>query len=321
MYEDNLKLNKTLDPEAAQPAELTASSQENEQTIGIVGQQIREKNASSYKTKKEDSAIRIEKELKKNKTFFYGLPLVVLSYGLIIIFIFVVPSIQTFFATNDSIRKLNQNLENYRQTSENLSNARARSAEYDAYVISLTEYIPAEAQLGFLLNLIQERAGDFGLESKVGLPSADTVLRESTLNNIAARDQDDNSIFDSINSGEVDFTPNVALDSNATAKLLSVDVIIEGDRQSFLNFLESMQENKPIINLVFIEYKLGTEISESSNQTNNIRAVLRFESYSLRLDSDGRILTPVSANDPSLLFPVPIETFQVSSGVVEEFSE
>jgi Tfp pilus assembly protein PilO len=287
------------------------------EAVADLQRQEAEEKAKLVATEKKESVDEVQANLKKNKALFYGLPILVLTYGVLAVFFFIVPSIQTYFSVNAFQRTLDNNLTVLRSTAANLSEARNNISEYDQYQLEVTSYIPTDSQLGGLIDNIQKKAGDSGLESQVGLPSAGSVSNNSTIGNIAARDADDNALFDSINSGEIEFIPGSVLNPESRAKLLAIDVNIKGNKENFFKFLRDMESSKPIINLVYVDYQeVSTNLSSGNSE---IRATLRFESYTLKLGEENNQITKLNPTDPSLLTPMLVETFELNPEIVEEF--
>ena len=267
--------------------------------------------------RQQEDIEQIQKKLRSNKLLFYGFPVAVIAYGTVAIVFAIVPSIQTFFQVDESLRTLDRNIQNLKVTADNLQVARTNIADYDKYDTEVTSYIPSESQLGNIITVIQTKAGDFGLESKVAVPDADSVTENSTVENIADRDENDNALLDSINSGEIEFTPDGIV--GAEGKLLAFDVSVQGKKDSFFSFLEEMEKARPIINLVFIDFQdAGTDTSSTEQR---IRASLRFESYTLQLAEQDTQLKKYDVNDPELLLPIEVEDFAINPNIIEEFKE
>lgn len=275
-----------------------------------------EKAKLAGKQQQEDIE-KIQKQLKNNKLMFYGLPILVVVYGFLAIYFAVVPAIQSFFSVDQSLQILHKNGLALKATADNLSAAQNKLDLFDKYNQEITSYIPSDSQLGSIITVIQTKAGDFGLESRVALPNKDAVSQNSTVNDISSKDQNDNALFDSINSGEIEFTPE-GVSGDAQAKLLAFDVNVQGGKDNFFKFVQEMESAKPIINLVFIDFQDAG--SDATTGEQKIRATLRFESYTLKLAQKNTQVKKMTINDPSLLIPMTEDTFDLDPAIVAEFN-
>lgn len=253
----------------------------------------------------------IKERVKQNKAFFYGLPIVVLVSIFASLVFIIIPTIYFYFDSRSQNEKLDQNILNVNKSIENLDAVYKDYSKINEYDDKLTEYIPEESKLGEVLNLIQTKAKDFNLESKVDVSRGSS---RTSLDNLARKTQDDKALFDSISSGEIIFQPK-SLNKDVNAILLSIEVNVRGNKSSFLDFLKEMEGVKPVVNLVFIEY--------SENRSNpaqpTVSALLRFESYSLKLKSENpQQPKQLSKESPELISQMPVESFDVKKGIVEK---
>lgn len=312
--------NTVIQNSSPQPVSSVDSAETTDQLLSVAELQRKQAEEKAKEAATIKNLDEIQERMKKNKALFYGLPILVLVYGIAAVFVFVVPSIQTYFKVNDTKKVLDKNLNTYKVSASNIRDARQKLSEYDKYESEVTAYIPTDSQLGSLINLIQTKASDFGLEQSVNTPSKDSTSNNSTINDLASRSNDDNSLFESINSGIIRFVPK-GLSEDSEAKLLAIDVDVKGRKSSFYKFLEEIDKSKPIINLVYIDYQ-ETNIDTTTGEA-VIQATLRFESYNLKLgDSyNNKTVNKLSPNDSSLLAPTSPETFDLNTEIIKEFTE
>ncbi len=300
-----------------QPAD-TPDTHETITTLeAVVRLQKKEAAENAAQDNEAQSVDIIQQKLQSNKTFFYGLPILVILYFIGAIFLFIVPSIQTYTSVDESIKILNKNLSNLKQSSHNLKTARGDLDKYEKYSVSLTEYVPTEGKLGSLIDTIQKRSGDYGLESEIGVPSQNSIADNSNLNELAQRDENNKSLFESLTSGEIEFSPEAVLSPDSKSKLLAIDVNIKGNKESFFKFLREMNQSKPILNLVYIDYQEFATSTETGEVP--IRATVRFESYTLKLGESESTTSPLTVKDPTLLSIMQPETFELNPSIIEEF--
>lgn len=278
---------------------------------------VKEKNAvveaKTVVTNSEVKVDEIQQRIRKNKLLFYGYPLLVILYGISVVLFVIVPTFQKYFTVQEDNEILDQNIANVTETSANLSSAISNSAKFDQYEAELSNYIPTEARVGQLISIIQKQANDFGLErQEIATTDPNASQNQTSVGNLAQTDADSNALFQTISSGEIEFTPRT-ISTDAKARLLAIDVTVKGKRDNFLKFLEALKSVKPIINLVYVEYQ---ETPTNDGQS-NISAALRFESYALKLNPDTKTVTPVkyTVDDAVLTTVIPIETFNISAEI------
>ena len=247
----------------------------------------------------------IQDRLKQNKFFFYGFPIlaVVSIFGSLLFFI--LPSVRYFFTARNENKVLDKNAENVNRSIKNLREAYKEEDTIKLYETKLTEYVPKEPKIGDIINLIQTKADDFSLERNIAVSNSED---RTSLDNLAVTDEDNEAVFESISSGEIEFEPK-SLDKNAKAVLLSIQVNVKGKKDSFLNFLKDMDKVKPLINLVYIEY---VESEPENPQDIAVNAVLRFESYAVDLkteDVENAQIRKLTKDDSSLTKDIRVETF------------
>jgi Tfp pilus assembly protein PilO len=216
-------------------------------------------------------------KIRENKYIFYGIPVAVMLVVFAGIMFILLPVSQYYLKSRTDNALLDKNLETVTKSVANLNQAVSQQNLIENYNTVLTQYIPEEPKLGDMLNLIQTKAKDFNLESKIGTSDSST---NTTVGNLAKKDEKANAIFESITSGEIKFKPK-SLNQDVDAVLLSIEVSISGDKTQFLEFIKEMQTVSPVVNLVFVEYSE----SNLSSTSNDIVALLRFESYALKLDN------------------------------------
>lgn len=277
-----------------------------------------EQSTSVLPQKTENNQIDlIQKNIRKNRIVFYGFPFMVILYSVAIFAFLIYPLINKYFEVKSDIETLDKNLINLKQTATNIRSTNAKIDELNNYDDKLTAYIPAESRLGTLITEIQKKADDFSLEREVGFPSSldPKIDDRSTIQNIA-KDVNTNDLFQSVNSGELRFTPK-SLQDGAEAKLLSIDLIIRGKKDNFLKFMEELKTSKPLLNLTFISYQESPNIDGEPDVNVNIR----LESYTLKLDpaSISTSVKPYNVNDTAILRPIAVETFNVNPEIAEEF--
>lgn len=272
--------------------------------------------ALDLSTRSKKQIDEIEQGLRRNKVIFFGYPIFVILFSFAIVFFFVVPAVQDYFRIESEKKIIDQNLENFKKTAQNLNYANEQIGLYSAYEVQLFSYIPVEARVGQLIDTIQKKANDFGLEKpEIAASNTSQGRNFTTINNLTRLDSNNNALFQSLNSGEIEFYPkNVSED--AKAKLLSIDVEVKGKKENLLRFLESVKTIRPVINLVSIEYK---EITQLEGQPDVI-ASLKFESYSLNLNLDKSryTLKSYTVDDPSLSSIIPVETFDINQEIKDK---
>jgi hypothetical protein len=94
-------------------------------------------------------------------------------------------------------------------------------------------------------------------------------------------------------------------------------VNISGDKQSVMNFLKDMKSVKPVVNLVFVDYSE----SRSNPKKPTVTALLRFESYALKLSSDNiKLNSPkqFKDTDKALKQLMNIEKFQWDQTIADK---
>jgi Tfp pilus assembly protein PilO len=255
-------------------------------------------------------------KLKDNPILFYGIPLMVVFIVIGGVMFFVLPTIQFYSQYNSEKKILEKNSKTVDKSVSNLEGIFAQEEEIKKNDASLSEFIPVEPKLGDVINLIQSKAKDFNLESKVGTNNGGANTSVDTL---AKKSEDNEALFQSLTSGEIVFQPK-SLNTDVDAILLSIEVSIKGDRGSFLKFLADMQDIKPIVNLVFVEY---TEAESIDNQS-SIIALLRFESYALKLDTDNvKLAVPrlLKNDDAALTRDIREEKFEVDPVISQTLSD
>jgi cell division protein FtsL len=271
-----------------------------------------ETKEKDQETKKDDKIGSLQQKIRSNKIIFYGLPLVVIAYGVAVLTFLVVPAVEKYFQVNSDSEVLDQNIANMKSSSSNLQDAVANIETYDTYDTELSTFIPTEARIGQLIDLLQNQANDFGLErAEFTTPDPNAPTDRSSIDNLAQLDDDNKALFQSVNAGEIEFTPRT-LSEGTKARLLEIDMTVKGNRDSLLSFLESLGGIKPLVNLVYIDYQ---EIPDQSG--NPVAAAsLRFESYSLKL-TPTKTIAPrkFTINDISLTTAMSVETFNVSAEI------
>jgi len=256
--------------------------------------------------KKEKRSIEkiISKKLKENKIFYYGFPVFVVMMIFAGLLLFILPTIQYYFTSREEEKTLDQNIINVNQSIQNLNLAKQDDGMISAYDAALTEYIPVDSKLGGVLNVIQTKAKDFNLESQIGISKGSNT---TSIDNIAKKDEDDKALFESISSGELTFSPR-SLNKDINAILLSIEVNVKGDKNSFMQFLQEMKDVKPLINVVYIEYNE----TNAADGKSTINAIVKFEAYALKLNTDSVKINSakqVTKDDSSLTRNIPIEKF------------
>lgn len=275
----------------------------------------------SNKTNKTEVKLKDKKvnpileRIKQNKVFFYGIPVLVVMLVFTGLFYFILPAINTYYRSTKTNQILDNNNVTIDRSITNMNKALSEEPDLRNYDSELTTYIPKDPKLGEVLNMIQTKAKDFNLESKVGVSSGPS---RTTVGNIAKTDSDQKALFQSISSGEIYFKPK-SLNKDINAVLMSIEVNVRGDKKSFLEFLNDAKNLKPLINLVFVEYN---ESPGSKNDDSvNISALLRFESYALKFEDFENTVPPVtelSSKDPSLQSELKVETFDWDQTVKEK---
>jgi len=274
--------------------------------------------AKGLSTKSVEKVDEIQQSIRRNTILFYGYPFFVILFSFTIVFFFILPVVQDYFRIQEDTKVVDQNLVNLRQTGDNINAAINQTELYNQYEAELSNYIPSDARVGQLIDIIQKQANDFGLErQEIAASNTSPDTNISTINNLARVDSQNNALFQSLSSGEVQFTPkNISTD--AKAKLLAIDVNVKGKRDNLLRFLDSLKSIKPLVNLVYIEYQ---ETPQSDGQS-DISASLRFESYSLKLNSSTSQVAPkkFTVEDSILTTVIPVETFVINQQIQDRIN-
>lgn len=250
--------------------------------------------------------------LKQNKIFFYGFPMFVVAMIFVGLLVFILPTIQFYIKSKELNKVLDKNSQNVDKSIRNLQLALRDEPTIRSYDAAMNEYIPKDPKLGEVLNLIQGKAKDFNLESKIGVSKG---ASRTSVGNLAKKDQDKKALFQSISSGEITFKPK-SLDKDINAVLISIEVNVRGDKSAFLDFLADAKNLRPLINLVFVEYSESTVGGNSS-----VSALLRFESYALKLDEESVGLAPIKKyadDDTALLSELKVETFEWDKSIADK---
>lgn len=301
--------------------------------------QKKDKKKGKKKKKKVDKKeAYVKKKLKENIYFYYGFPLAVGAVIMISVFFFIVPFV-TFFPENQSnIKTVDENMQVVNTSASNLSQAINEESLMISYIEQMKEYVPAESKPGTTIDLIQQIAGDYNLEVRAKL-NQDIGAENSSINQIVNRNRSSNdqsndeeeeeNFFESIASGETEFTPEGALSEDTKARLIAIELIIEGRRGDFFDFIREISDNKPIINLIEVDYtedhdpdseeqararENGNIDKFDNGDTNKVEVTLRLESYALlENESESEFATPpplqVDVDDPSLTIPMTEENF------------
>jgi hypothetical protein len=261
------------------------------------------KEVESPKPVKKESVAKVK--LKENKIFFYGLPLAVILFSLSALFIFVIPTISYYFDYKSKMGNLNTNKASVTASISNLQSAISQEETLDTYSSKLEESLPKDPKLGNLINLIQTKANDFNLENNVF--ASDNSGRTSVSN---LSDQDSKSFLQRINSGELVFQSK-STTADVDAILISIEVNVRGDREKFFEFLKQLKDVKPIINVVYIDYK-ETPDSVNANQR-EVNVLMKLESYAMKVSDtnvDLSFTKQYKKDDPKLESPMQIEKFE-----------
>lgn len=264
------------------------------------------------KSKKAQNPDLVVKRLRENRVLFYGLPLTAVASVFIGLLYFILPAANTYAKSLTQNKVLDANDKNVTQSIKNLRSAVSDQTVIKQYNTTLSTYIPEDPNLGQIIEIIQKKADDYGLEKKVGAASGPS---KTSIGNIASKVNANGPLFESITSGELQFQPKLLAD-DSKAVLMSIEVNVKGDKKSFQSFLAAMKDVKPIVNLVYVELtEVGTATAPSVN------ALLRFESYALKLDT-----TKLTANKPrifkkddeSLYQNIPVEKFDWDKAKFQE---
>jgi Tfp pilus assembly protein PilO len=252
----------------------------------------------------------VQRKIRNNKVMFYGYPILIILYAIGIVLFIIVPTFQRFFTVQQEDLVLDQNILNISQTAINLNNAINNLPTLDSYETQLSEYIPTDARVGQLISIIQKQANDFGLERQdIATTDTNSSQNQTSVGSLAQTDSSSNALFQTISSGEIEFTPK-SISTDAKARLLAIDITVKGSKDNFFKFLEALKTVRPIINLISIEY----QETPSTDTSSVITANLRFESYALKLNDSKKITTPrkYTIEDSILTSVISVENFKVS---------
>lgn len=275
-----------------------------------------EENANIIKKKKLDQESKfVKQKLKENKVIFFGLPILTVISVFVGLLFFIIPSIQFYFKYRSDSKILNTNEQNLQISLANQAQARNQSDLISRTDQKITEYIPLEPAAGDMNKIIQQTAAEYDLlySSTSGVNSQDVndIINGTSLENLSSRSE----LIERLTSGEVLYYSD-DLGDNVKAYLIPIEVRIQGSKESFLKFIETVKKLKPLINVTSIDY------SEEKNENGDyvVIALIKFESYAIALDLNKlEVSVPARLSDPQdgrLLSSLLIKTYNWDPNII-----
>lgn len=260
---------------------------------------------------------KIQTRLRDNKYVFYGLPISIIVLIFIALLGFVAPAYEKYTKYAEKSKNLDANIVNANKSASNLNTALAQETVIDSYNSSLQKDIPENSELSILITTVQKNANDFGL--KWSFTAGNSQSSGNTTSSIGGVAQNPSqSLFQSLTTGEVDFTPKF-LGENAKAKLLSIEISMQGNKEDFFKFINTINSLQPKVILSSINYK--ETVSPANPQVITVDVNLRLESYSLKLtQNDPKAPVPVDSTSETLEQLLSEEQFIINSEISENLS-
>ncbi len=267
---------------------------------------------------KDSESDIIQEGLKRNRILFFGFPLFVVAYAFFIVIVLIYPNVIKYFDYRDKIEVLNSNYNNLKQTSENIQAILLKEEDITRYENRLLELIPSDSRLALLIDKIKQTASNYSLEQQVSVNIED---ERGTINRLEdlTENIDYTELIDSLNSGEIKFSPNFLQTKDAEARLLIVSIRIKGTKTNFIEFLGALQRITPLVNVTSVSYR---EIPDYSGNT-QVEVDLNLESFALVLKSQESItdVKKLNPDDPALLSTIPVENIEVNPKLIKEFEQ
>lgn len=267
---------------------------------------------------KDSESDIIQEGLKRNRILFFGFPLFVVAYAFFIVIVLIYPNVIKYFDYRDKIEVLNSNYNNLKQTSENIQAILLKEEDITRYENRLLELIPSDSRLALLIDKIKQTASNYSLEQQVSVNIED---ERGTINRLEdlTENIDYTELIDSLNSGEIKFSPNFLQTKDAEARLLIVSIRIKGTKTNFIEFLGALQRITPLVNVTSVSYR---EMPDYSGNT-QVEVDLNLESFALVLKSQESItdVKKLNPDDPALLSTIPVENIEVNPKLIKEFEQ
>ncbi|BDQ04678.1 MAG: hypothetical protein KatS3mg084_0196 [Candidatus Dojkabacteria bacterium] len=274
---------------------------------------------------KDDSAasqgseiLIIQERLKKNKVIFFGYPLLVVTYVFVVVIVFVYPTVIKYFDYRDRIAILDTNYNNLKQTSANLQELARREQDIQKYENRLLKIIPSDSRLASLIDKIDQAAKGYSLEQQVSFNIQD---ERETINRLGSLGADVNyeEFIDSLNSGEIKFSPTFLQNKNVEARVLIVSIRIKGTKTNFIEFVDALQKFEPLVNVVSASYRESPDYSGNTQ----VDVDLNLESFVLFVkpqESRSDVKT-LRTDEPELLTFMTVDSPEINSNLIKEFGQ
>jgi Tfp pilus assembly protein PilO len=267
----------------------------------------------------QDSEVMIIQErLKKNKVIFFGYPLLVVTYVFVVVILLVYPTVIKYFDYRDRIAILDTNYNNLKQTSANLQELARREQDIQKYENRLLKIVPSDSRLASLIDKIDQTAKGYSLEQQVSFNIQD---ERETINRLGSLGADVNyeEFIDSLNSGEIKFSPTFLQNKNVEARVLIVSIRIKGTKTNFIKFVDALQKFEPLVNVVSASYRENPDYSGNTQ----VDVDLNLESFVLFVkphESRSDVKT-LRTDEPELLTFMTVDSPEINSNLIKEFGQ
>lgn len=267
----------------------------------------------------QDSEVMIIQErLKKNKVIFFGYPLLVVTYVFVVVILLVYPTVIKYFDYRDRIAILDTNYNNLKQTSANLQELARREQDIQKYENRLLKIVPSDSRLASLIDKIDQTAKGYSLEQQVSFNIQD---ERETINRLGSLGADVNyeEFIDSLNSGEIKFSPTFLQNKNVEARVLIVSIRIKGTKTNFIEFVDALQKFEPLVNVVSASYRENPDYSGNTQ----VDVDLNLESFVLFVkpqESRSDVKT-LRTDEPELLTFMTVDSPEINSNLIKEFGQ
>lgn len=271
---------------------------------------------------------------KRNRTFlylFYGMPILTVVFIIFVFFAFTAPAISRYFEIKDYFQVLDDNLSNVKSSVVNLNNFYTRNEEISAIDSYLKTKIPEKSRLGLILNQLLKNASDFSLEGRIGVDpnksdttnaqnngdlyfefggpsSSNKSSNNNNIDNQLNSNNEESFYLKELSSGESKFLGIDMTSGASNVYVLTVSLTVIGTKSKFFDFLKSLSNFTPKLNIAGIEYKV-IDLSDDPS----VEALIKFESYVVRDNPDykAKRLNIFSVNDPAILSRMEVEEFDI----------
>lgn len=271
---------------------------------------------------------------KRNRTFlylFYGMPILTVVFIIFVFFTFIAPAISRYFEIKDYFQVLDDNLSSVKSSVVNLNKFYTRNEEISAIDSYLKTQIPEKSRLGLILNQLLKNASDFSLEGQIGVSpnksdttnsqnngnlyfefggpsSSNKSSNNKNIDNQLNSNNEESFYLKDLSSGESKFLGIDMTSGASNVYVLTISLTVRGTKSKFFDFLKSLSNFTPKLNIVGIDYKV-IDLSDDPS----IEALIKFESYVVRDNPDykAKRLNIFSVNDPAILSRMEVEEFDI----------